>query len=193
MATVFKHKGSCVTARLDGNEREVVRELLRQTKALVELVDGVTGDPVEDLMASIGKMADQQELTDRDPALVRLLPDGHHDDTEASAEFRSLTEHGLRQRKSANLSIASEALDDSDQGDELELDLGQAQALLIALTDVRLALGERLGLRTGDNDNDLQRDFAEVGDDVATDPRLLTALYYDFLTWMQESLTHALL
>ena len=39
----------------------------------------------------------------------------------------------------------------------------------------------------------LQRDIERAGDEAQDDPRLLVGIYYDFLTWMQESLAHALL
>ncbi len=50
-----------------------------------------------------------QEATDprlegpRDPALERLLPPAHREDEAVAAEFRRLTEQGLRERKTANL------------------------------------------------------------------------------------------
>ncbi|RNI23244.1 DUF2017 domain-containing protein [Flexivirga caeni] len=191
MATAFRRKGSRVVAKLDGNERAIVRELLDQTRQLLA-PSGGTGDPVEDLFAGLGETPDPDELAHRDPALARLLPDGHRDDPEVAAEFRALTENGLRQRKTANLSTAIEALDQPATRDKLELDLGQAQALLIGLSDVRLALGERLGLRTDEDSEQLQQDLAAAGAAGADDPQLVIGLYYDFLTWLQESLALAL-
>lgn len=193
MATAFKRKGSRVVARLDANERAIVRELLEQTRDLLMPSGGLSGDPVEDLLSGLGNAPDSEELAHRDPALARLLPDGHRGDPEMAAEFRSLTEHSLRHRKVANLSTAIEALDQPATRDKLDLDLGQAQALLIGLADVRLALGERLRLRTDEDSEQLQRDLAAAGQDAADDPRLIIGLYYDFLTWMQESLAGALL
>jgi hypothetical protein len=193
MATAFKRKGSRVVARLDANERAIVRELLEQTRELLMPSGGLSGDPVEDLLSGLGNAPDPEELAHRDPALARLLPDGHRGDPEMAAEFRSLTEHSLRHRKVANLSTAIEALDQPATRDKLDLDLGQAQALLIGLADVRLALGERLRLRTDEDSEQLQRDLAAAGQDAADDPRLIIGLYYDFLTWMQESLAGALL
>jgi hypothetical protein len=125
----------------------------------------------------------------RDPALDRLLPSAHRDDPELAAEFRRLTEHGLREGKAANLATAIEALLDFD-GDKVKLDLEQAQALVIALTDVRLLLGERLGLRTDEDADALQDRLEAAADD---DPQLHMAAYYDFMTWLQESLTQALM
>lgn len=193
MATAFKRKGSRVVARLDANERAIVRELLEQTRDLLMPSGGLSGDPVEDLLSGLGNAPDSEELAHRDPALARLLPDGHRGDPEMAAEFRSLTEHSLRHRKVANLSTAIAALDQPATRDKLDLDLGQAQALLIGLADVRLALGERLRLRTDEDSEQLQRDLAAAGEDASDDPRLIIGLYYDFLTWMQESLAGALL
>lgn len=193
MATAFKRKGSRIVARLDDNERAIVRELLDQTRQLLEPSSGSSGDPVEDLLAGLGSAPDPEEVAGRDPALARLLPDGHRGDPEVAAEFRALTEHGLRQRKTANLSTAIEALDQPAHRDRLELDVGQAQALLIGLADVRLALGERLELRSDEDSERLQQELAQAAVDGSQDPRVIIGLYYDFLTWMQESLAGAML
>ena len=193
MATAFKRKGSRVVAHLDANERAIVRELLDQTRELLSPTGMTTGDPVEDLFSGIGTAPDAEELAGRDPALARLLPDGHKGDPEVAAEFRALTEHSLRQRKTANLATAIQALDQPTHRDKLELDIGQAQALLISLADVRLALGERLELRTDEDSEQLQHELAQASVDDVEDPRLIIGLYYDFLTWMQESLAGALL
>jgi hypothetical protein len=192
MATAFRRKGSRIVARLDTGERAIVRELLDQTRQLLAPQGASTGDPIEDLLAGLGSGPGPQELADRDPALARLLPDGHRGDPEVAAEYRALTEHGLRQRKVATLSTAIEALDQPAARDKLELDVGQAQALLIGLADVRLALGERLELRSDEDSERLQQELAEAAEEDSQDPRFIMGLYYDFLTWMQESLAGAL-
>ena len=106
-----------------------------------------------------------------------------------AAEFRRLTEQGLRERKAANLATAIEALQAVD-GDKVRLSLEQAQAMVVALTDVRLLLGERLGLRTDEDADSLQDRLEAASED---DPELFLAAYYDFMTWLQESLTQALM
>ena len=125
----------------------------------------------------------------RDPALERLLPTAHREDPAMAAEFRRLTEHGLRERKATNLATAISALLTPD-GDKVSLDPEQAQAMVVALTDVRLLLGERLGLRT-DDDADALQDRLEAASEG--DSELYLAAYYDFMTWLQESLTQALM
>ena len=195
MATAFKRKGGRFVAHLDEVEREVVVGLLEQTQEFLAPVHREpTGDTFDDLVATLGvRELDEpgaaNDQVPRDPALERLLPSAHRDDPAMAAEFRRLTEHGLRERKTANLAMAIAALLSAD-GDKVRLDLEQAQAMVVALTDVRLLLGERLGLRT-DDDADALQDRLEAGSE--DDPELYLAAYYDFLTWLQESLTQALM
>lgn len=195
MARAFKRKGARFVARLDEDERAVVVGLLEQTHALLAPVPREsTGDAFQDLVSRLGlprlkDAGDDTPHAPRDPALERLLPSAHREDPELAAEFRRLTEYGLRERKAANLATAISALHDSD-GDKVTLDLQQAQATVVALTDVRLLLGERLGLRT-DDDADAIQDRLEAA--LEDDPQLYLAAYYDFLTWLQESLIQALM
>jgi hypothetical protein len=195
VAKAFKRKGDRFVARLDSLEREVVAGLLEQTREfLAPAPREETGDAFDDLVASMG-MPSFQEATDprlegpRDPALERLLPPAHREDEAVAAEFRRLTEQGLRERKTANLTTAVDALRDAD-GDKVVLSAAQAQALVVALTDVRLLLGERLGLRTDDDAEELAQRLDDADQD---DPAMLLAAYYDFMTWLQESLTQCLM
>jgi len=195
VARAFRRKGARFVARLDDDEREVVVRLLEQTyEFLAPAPREPTGDPFEDLVARLGlpRLKDSvgdASQTPRDPAMERLLPSAHREDPGLAAEFRRLTEHGLRERKAANLATAISALLDPD-GDKVRLDQEQAQAMVVALTDVRLLLGERLGLRT-DEDADALQDRLEAASE--DDPQLHLAAVYDFLTWLQESLIQALM
>jgi len=195
VARAFRRKGARFVARLDDDEREVVVRLLEQTyEFLAPAPREPTGDPFEDLVARLGlpRLKDSvgdASQTPRDPAMERLLPSAHREDPGLAAEFRRLTEHGLRERKAANLATAISALLDPD-GDKVRLDQEQAQAMVVALTDVRLLLGERLGLRT-DEDADSLQDRLEVASE--DDPQLHLVAVYDFLTWLQESLIQALM
>lgn len=195
MAKAFKRKGGRFVARLDEVEREVVVGLLEQTQGfLAPKHREPTGDEFDDLVATlgVGKLDDSGPAgsqVPRDPALDRLLPTAHREDPAMAAEFRRLTEHGLRERKSANLATAISALRAADD-DLVRLDLEQAQAMVVALTDVRLLLGERLGLRTDEDALGLQDRLEAASED---DPELFVAAYYDFMTWLQESLTQALM
>lgn len=201
MAKAFKRKGHRFVAHLDAVEREVVVGLLEQTQAfLAPKHREPTGDVFDDLVATLGVRKPDEpgpagSGVPRDPALDRLLPTAHRDDPAMAAEFRRLTEHGLRERKTANLATAILALlaageDTAKDRDKVRLDLVQAQAMVVALTDVRLLLGERLGLRTDADAEDLQDRLEAASED---DPELYLAAYYDFMTWLQESLTQALM
>jgi hypothetical protein len=122
-----------------------------------------------------------------DPAVARLLPDGHREDPELAAGYRRIHEHGLREHKRAGLELAAKAL---SRAEPVVLDPAEAGALLKGLTDVRLVLAERLGLRTDEDAEALHRLLARAGD--LSSPRVAAAALYDALTWWQESLVGAL-
>jgi hypothetical protein len=199
VARAFRRKGDRFVARLDDDERDVVVWLLEQTRELLAPEPREqTGDPFEDLVARMGlpqlkdeaDQADEAPQPPRDPALERLLPSAHREDPALAEEFRRLTEQGLRERKTTNLATAISVLMDPD-GDKVRLDQEQAQAMVIALTDTRLLLGERLGLRTDEDSDALQDRLVAASEE--DDPQLYLAAYYDFLTWLQESLLQALM
>ena len=222
MARAFKRKGDGFVARLDDDERGIVVSLLEQThEFLAPTYREPTGDAFDDLVARLGMPRLKDSAADaaagdaavgdaaagdaapepRDPAMERLLPTANRQDPGMAAEFRRLTEQGLRQRKAANLVTAISALRVTEgdrtgakkrdgERDKVKLSLEQAQAMVVALTDVRLLLGERLGLETDDDADALHDRLDAAAED---DPQLYLAAYYDFLTWLQESLIQALM
>ncbi len=198
MARAFLHEAGLYVAILDDTERTILYGLMQQTRILLSPEVESTGDVLDDLAAWIGvslepeavaAQGDPDVIEFRDPALDRLLPDAHRGDDTIAAEFRRLTEEGLRQRKSANLDVALARLSASTK-DRVELDSDQAPAFLMALTDVRLLLGERMGMRTEEDAEALHRAMELIDDD---DPLGYAMAWYDFLTWLQETLTHALM
>ncbi|MGB3828851.1 MAG: DUF2017 family protein [Ornithinimicrobium sp.] len=197
MAQGFARKKGRIVGRLDGEEVAVVLHLLRLTKDFVAPQREDTGDPLMDLIAGLGE-SDAQPQEPRDPALLRLLPPAHRTDNAQAAEFRALTEHSVRQRKAQTLSAAIEALTLAEPP-KVSLDEGQAQSVMVALTDVRLVLGERLGLRTDEDSAALHEEMFDAlqgwgGKDSAVDPaRVQQMAYYDFLSWLQESIALSLL
>ncbi|MBW8729451.1 MAG: DUF2017 domain-containing protein [Terrabacter sp.] len=196
MARAFLREEDDYVALLEPTERTVLLGLMQQTRLLLSPEIEPTGDAFDDLVASMGlslSAADQQtdstSLDDRDPALDRLLPTAHRGDDEIAAEFRRLTEEGLRQRKSGNLDVALACVDGA-VGNRVVLDESQAPAFLMALTDVRLLLGERMGMRTEEDAEALHAAMDDIDDD---DPLGYAMAWYDFLTWLQETLTQALM
>ncbi len=212
MARGFKRRGEVFVAKLDGVERGLVVGLMEQVHGMVvpaQRGPGDKGDQFDQIVAGIGGMGLGVSLSGEDqdpapstsasddPALRRLFPSANREDDQAAAEFRRLTEHGLRSRKADNLAAAIGALTappDLDSGPgsgtrRVELDREQAVALVVALTDVRLVLGERLGLRTDDDMAALEEQVAGLGPEDAT---AYAVAVYDFLTWLQETLAEAL-
>jgi hypothetical protein len=201
MARAFLREDDRYVALLDDLERTVLRGLMEQTRILLSPEVEPTGDPFDDLVASMGLSLsasdqhgpdagdDADEDEGRDPALDRLLPTAHRGDDAVAAEFRRLTEEGLRQRKSGNLDLALRRIE-AAVDDRVELAPEDAPAFLVALTDVRLLLGERMGMRT-EQDAEVLYDALESMDD--DDPLGYAMAWYDFLTWLQETLTQALM
>ena len=208
MARGFRRKGrgraASYVARLDPLERATVAGLMEQVHDLLEPPPTTTVGPgsegqVDEFAAIVAGLGmgvtvaaeDQTDLVasgaGRDPALDRLLPTANVQDDEAAAEFRRLTETGLRQRKAAGLALAASLLRVEDK---VVLDEASARAFLTALTDVRLVLGERMGLRT---DEDLEALEAAAGELDPDDPLGYALAVYDFLTWLQETLASAML
>lgn len=218
MARAFARKGKGknlrYAAKLDAVERAVVAGLMEQVHDLVapepepqSSGDGAADDDFAAIVSGLGGLgmgvslsaedqtpddrpvpSDARSFGDRDPALERLLPAGNRADDQASAEFRRLTEHGLRKRKAGHLESAIRSL--RAPGSGVELDERAAIDMVIALTDVRLVLGERLGLREDADVDRLEDELADMDDD---DPRAHAMSVYDFLTWLQETLATAML
>lgn len=186
-----------MVGRLDEQERGIVAGLLSSTRELLDPDADDSGDPEKDVdpLERLRRELDAptatpEEVEQRDPALRRLLPPASRDDEDLARDFRALTEDSLRRRKVATITAAIAALDGATS-DKVELDLGQAQALMMALSDVRLVLGERLGLRTDEDSARLEQVVAAADD--FEDPAVMAAVIYDLLTWLQESVAQALL
>ncbi len=207
MARAFRRRGSGdrlrFVADLDADEREVVASLMEQVRGILEPPDAADhgDDEFAGIVAGLGigrgdplaahhgddVASDSDADEGRDPALDRLLPTANREDERAAAEFRRLTEPGLRQRKAKALDAAVAVL----QGDDrVQLDRDSARSFLTALTDVRLVLGERLQLRADEDLELLERLVRSLDPE---DPVVHVVALYDFLTWLQESLTSALL
>lgn len=212
MARGFKRRDGRYVAKLDAVERGLVVGLMEQVLELVEPAPDASegagagaetrGDEFDQIVAGLGGigMGVSLSATDqvpelsgevpapRDPALDRIFPTANRQDDQLAAEFRRLTEDGLRARKSANLTTAITALAGVTE-QRVSLEQPQALALLIALTDVRLVLGERLGLKQDDDLDLIEEQVSGLADD---DPAVYALAVYDFLTWLQETLAHAL-
>ncbi len=125
----------------------------------------------------------------RDPALLRLLPDASPD-PEVAAEFRRLTEADLRTAKAANLTCLRAAL--TAARTEVVVVPSEAPRVAAALTDIRLVVSERLGVRTDEDAEDVYR-LATEPVPAEPSPRHLLSAVYAVLTQLQESLVELML
>ena len=106
-------------------------------------------DEVErDLLASLTNQYEDVLHDDEgdDPAHERLFPSAYRDDADADAEFRRYTLEGLVERKSANAGRIGAAVSATRDG-RIPLDPESVDAWLPALTDLRLVIAVRLGIR----------------------------------------------
>lgn len=103
------------------------------------------------LVDLIAQYEDLVQVESDDPALERLFPVAYRDDQDAAAEFRQYTRSGLVDTKTARAGAVAAAL--LAAGDEGTIDLAddEAERWLPVLTDVRLVVAERLGIRTDDD------------------------------------------
>jgi hypothetical protein len=166
VARGFRRTRHGLRAKLDDQERSVLAHLFVDVYELLD--DGASADP--DPLEAMNGIRTAVHLPE-DQALARLLPDEHADDPAASSEFRRYTEQGLRDRKRQCLETARLTLGRSGS---LLLDDAEGQAWLVALTDVRLVLAERMGLRTEDDHEVLLRrlgippdELEEIDDAIA--------------------------
>lgn len=141
---------------------------------------GQAPDPLDDLARLLGQTG--PATPPDDPVLARLLPDAYADDSEAAGDFRRFTEQELRNGKAAAARTVLATL--PEDGGRVRLTEEEAQVWLRALNDVRLALGVRLSIT---------EDFeARAADLDPADPRSAYMWVYDWLTFLQETLVHAL-
>jgi Domain of unknown function (DUF2017) len=189
-ATFTRARGGRVKVRLGDEDRSVVAGLL---EAVSEMLEPSSPDETAEAPPDEGDLFARLEAElaappPADPAVARLLPDASHDDPEVAESFRRLTQDDLRERKRGALAVAAAAL---RRPAPVVLSDGEAQALLKGLTDVRLVLAERLGLRT-DEDAEFLHAAVAAGAGDGDNPWAQTAGLYDVVTFLQEELVHAI-
>jgi len=161
---MFSRSGEQCVARFNAQEAQVLRQCVAELAAL--LSDAPSRD---------------------DPAVERLFPDVYPEDPVETEEFRRFTEEDLR---SAKLEQAKTVLSDLlEAGGEVRLGEPEADVWLRALTDVRLALGTRLGIA---DDTDIEEELDEAVLKDPTSPRVGQISVYAYLSFLQESLVGAL-
>jgi Domain of unknown function (DUF2017) len=193
MAEPFRATRRGLEVRLSDPERDLLANLFAQLDQLLDDGTPLGGDPFDELtalsgLAGLGDESAEPQKPPDDPALARLFPEANRDDADAAAEFRRLTQSGLRARKRAGARLAVDIL--RREGTQTLGD-DDTQTLLKAFTDLRLVLGERLGLKT---DEDAARVGAQLM--LGIEPYegwQSLAMTYELLQHLQESLVQALM
>jgi hypothetical protein len=123
-----------------------------------------------------------------DPVRARLFPDGYRDDDESAVTFRELTESSLVSERTGRAEqCLAEVSALGDGPAEVVLDGDGGDRWLRVLTDLRLAIGTRLGV-TEDTEFDLD---ADDEDDAV--PEAAARAVYAWLTAVQDALVRALM
>ena len=181
-------------AHLDAAERAAVLDVVDDVVELLAAEDlpgsGRPADHLPDVRVSDGPVA-----APADPALRRLLPDASRAAPDVAAEFRRLTETELRGTKAGNLAVLRSVL--AVGSPEVRVDPGAAPAVAAALTDLRLVLAERLGIRSEADADAAYRLVVEGGPLDVNDPdevaRRFLATVSTLLGVLQESLVGLML
>ncbi len=194
----FRATAAGWVAQLDAAERAAVLDVVEDVLELLGADDApggptalgadtaeVPGAPWPDVRLDAGPVA-----APSDPALRRLLPDASRGAPDVAAEFRRLTESELRGTKAGNLRVLRSLL--VADAPALRVDPASAPAVAAALTDLRLVLAERLGIRSEADADAAYRLVVEGGPIDVTDPdgvaRRFLATVSTLLGVLQESL-----
>jgi len=193
----FTARDDGYVARVDATERDVLLDVVDQ---VVELLGGPeVADPRP------FRLGAARVDPPTDPAVRRLLPDASRFDPEVAAEFRRLTEPDLRATKVTNLLRLRAAL--ADAAPALVVSAAAAPGIAAALTDVRLVLADRLGVRTDADAAALDGAVAvalaaleeggdpdtEVGEAPLPDQVIFVASVYQILGMLQDDLVELML
>lgn len=207
MAHAFRRRpDDSLVCRLDAEEKAIIAQVAQETADLIRMDLGIESggealrraaeseDPLERLEAEFAGR-DAREPTDS--AVRRLFPDAAADPAEA-AELRRLGQADLADRTLADLRRVMSILDSAGpaRSEVALVDDADALAFLRALTDMRIVLADRLGLRE-DGDLDTIRMLQQIGERVEEAPSPqetgqagadVVIAVYELLTWLQESL-----
>lgn len=206
----FRREGDDLVAEVDPGEREVLATVVADVAELLgggRLADRRRGgaggtdptgpDAVPDAAPTLRLRLDPVPVPD-DPAVLRLLPDASRDDRAVAAEFRRLTEDDLRQQKIDRLADLFDTLGEGGAGvpATIRVPTARAAALAATLTDVRLVLGDRLGVTDEEASARLEVDVVQADpgpEDHAAQARQYLGSVFLALGWWQETLMACLL
>jgi len=198
----FRAEAGNAVAELDDEERLVVARIVADVALLLGAdAFGLEQDAFADTVSDIDdpfeylRGFEESIREPSDPAILRLLPNAAPTDREVADEFRRLTDGELRGTKVRRLRRMWDQL--SQGGDEWVVPADEALATAAALTDVRLVLASRLGLKTDDDADRLHHEIELASHALDTDEdgalpidheRVWLGMLYQALTWLQGTL-----
>lgn len=177
--------GPKIKSDMDAREATVLRSLV---ESVLSLLRDRAADVPADELAELTGLRTGHSTPPTDAALSRLLPDFHRaepgdeqaqDRSNLNGALRGLHEPEIIDAKLGAGSVILATL--PPEGGKIVLTPEQADAWLMGLNDVRLALGTTLGI---------DADTPETLDEG--DPRAPHLDVYHWLTWMQDSLVQVL-
>jgi hypothetical protein len=180
-ASIKRERDGVIVLTLGSTEVQVVRSALGDLLALFDSHQR-DGGPVPEIAPGLRDPfgAPGSGEPPADPALSRLLPDAYSDDVGAAAEYRRFTEGDLLAAKRANAGVVLAGLAEAERTGHVRLDGETVHIWLIAINDLRLALGTRLAI---------EEDYEALIDQLEPDdPRLPGFALYEWLTALQETL-----
>lgn len=168
-------------ASFDLGEVTILADLVDQVR---QLLAGRRSDgPTDPLVAMTGMTVGPSQVPE-DPALARLLPNFHHENSELSAGLRVLREPEIIDAKDAAAVIMLDSLPRG--GGKVHLTPEAARAWISALNDVRLALGVRIDITQDDQDPSTVSENPDG-------PEAAAFAVYRWLTVVQDSLVTEML
>lgn len=169
------------TASFDAAEARLLADLVDQVRTL--LADR-RGEPSGDPLAGMTGLVLGPSTAPGDPAVARLLPAFHREDDDLAAGLRILREPEVIAAKD---DAAVALLDTLPRGGgTVRLTEQTARSWLVALNDVRLVFGVRLGI-----DDDTTEPAAAAADPRG--PEYAMYVTYRWLSTIQESLATSML
>lgn len=172
----WRRTGDRVVAVFEPPETRLLRGLVTQIR---EILAARTAEAPADELAAITGIRPGPSTPPRDRVLARLLPDFTRDDAGLAGGLRSLHEPELIEGKDGVAEVVLNTC--PPDGGPVRLSLAEGEAWLCALNDVRLALGTVLEV-TEDTPDELP----------PGDPRAPHLGVYHWLTYVQETLVHAM-
>jgi Domain of unknown function (DUF2017) len=164
-----------LVATFERQETQLLRALVGQIRDMLAARSAQA--PVDELAALTG-MRTGPSTAPEDRLLARLLPDFTREDPDLAGGLRTLHEPELIDAKDGVAALVLNTC--PPDGGQVRLSMEEGQAWLSALNDVRLALGTALDV-TEDMPDELP----------AEDPRSPHLGVYHWLTYVQETLVHA--